>query len=379
MSAPSAVLPSAARRTRRSNSAGSASADVAEGRGVQRPATHEDRRVVEITTLRSPPRRRRRLPVVGGARRRAAPGRPRPGRGGAAARRAASSPSAMSARPARDGQDEADQVDRPHSEVRLAMAEWSPRPPCYAWSLGPACASLRRASARAARRPWRRAVAPGRSRPRTGVERPGGGPIGCATHVRVAFRSLRGHLRPAAQQGHAARVRRRRGPARDPPRPARGRRQLRGRQVDAGPHPRGRGRRPHPRGPQPGPAGHQARQRGAGRGAGRRVRPHPVRLQAARRSCSWPASRARARPPTRPSWPAGSASRAATRCSSAPTSSAPPPSSSSARWASRSASPCSASPATRSRPPGPASPRPGASAATSASSTPPAAWPSTPR
>ena len=57
-----------------------------------------------------------------------------------------------------------------------------------------------------------------------------------------------------------------------------------------------------------------------------------------RPSSCWPACRARARRPPPPSWPAGSSSRAATRCSSAPTSNAPPPSSSSGCSAARPAS-----------------------------------------
>ena len=76
---------------------------------------------------------------------------------------------------------------------------------------------------------------------------------------------------------------------------------------------------------------------------------------------SWPACRARARPPPRPSWPAGSSSRAATRCWWAPTSSGRPPSSSCGCSAARPASPSSASRPTRWRWPRPASRRPSGS------------------
>ena len=101
--------------------------------------------------------------------------------------------------------------------------------------------------------------------------------------VRPALRPPPGDAlrRPLARQ--AERGRRRRRDARDPPRPARGRRQLQGRQSlhrDAeGALPRRRGARE----PRPRPAGGEDRQRGADRADGRR-RPRPrLRLERADR------------------------------------------------------------------------------------------------
>src|SRR5690606_1810389 len=95
--------------------------------------------------------------------------------------------------------------------------------------------------------------------------------------------------------------------------------------------------------------------------------PPPAR----RRACSWPACRAPARRRPRRSSPAGSASRAATRSSSVPTSSGRPPSSSCGRWASASASRSSAGRVTPSRAPGPAAQRPRAAAGEAVASPPP--------
>ena len=150
-----------------------------------------------------------------------------------------------------------------------------------------------------------------------------------------------GIFSPHHGQGEAARGGRRRGPPRDPPGPARGRRQLPGRQEPGRPHPRAVVGTEVSRGAEPGPAGRQDRPRGAHRSPSA-ARPSRSPTPPSRPpSCSWPASRARARPPTRPSSPAGSRPRAATRCWSAPTSSARPPSSSSAPWPARSTSRCS--------------------------------------
>ena len=176
----------------------------------------------------------------------------------------------------------------------------------------------------------------------------------------------------------ARRRRGRRGAARDPGRAPRGRRQPRRR---PGPHradPRALHRRRARQEPHPRPAGHQGRQRGAHRHLGRRGAQDHLRLEAADgRAARRPAGlgqddrRRQARPLVQ-------ASRAATRCSSAPTCSARPPSSSCG---------CSAREvgvggllrADRSgrRSPARASPRPTASGATSSSSTPPAGSPST--
>ena len=89
-------------------------------------------------------------------------------------------------------------------------------------------------------------------------------------HVRHARREAAGHARRRARARHADRGRRQRRDARDPPRAARGRRQLQGRQVV---HDRGQGagaRQRRDRAAQPRPAGRQDRRRGAVGADGRR-------------------------------------------------------------------------------------------------------------
>ena len=102
--------------------------------------------------------------------------------------------------------------------------------------------------------------------------------VSCGSHVRRARRSPPGDPLRRPRPRQADRGRRRQGDARDPPRAARGRRQLQGREAvhgDAqGALPRlGRAVEPRPR-----PADRQDRQRGAGDADGR-LRPRPrVRL-----------------------------------------------------------------------------------------------------
>ena len=98
-----------------------------------------------------------------------------------------------------------------------------------------------------------------------------------------------------------------------------------------------------PREPQRRPAGHQDRPRGADR-APRRRRPDLPPDRLARPWSPWSASRARARRRPRPSSPATSSARAAGRCSSPPTPTGRPPSTSWWRWAAASTSPSTPAP-----------------------------------
>ena len=154
-------------------------------------------------------------------------------------------------------------------------------------------------------------------------------------HVRRPVRPPRADLDPPAGQGAHQRGRPRRGAQGDPHRAARGRRRAERRPPLLRRHPAAGQHRGALQEPHPGPAGHPGRARGAGQRPRRRDAQAHATRPARRPSSSWPACRARARPPTRPSSPCGGSSRGATRCWSAPTSSARPPSSSCASSASR--------------------------------------------
>ena len=92
-----------------------------------------------------------------------------------------------------------------------------------------------------------------------------------ARDVRLARREAAGHARRRPPARHADRAGHRRGDARDPPRAARGGRQLQGRQAVHRPAEGALPRRRRGRQAQPRPAGREDRRRGADRADGRRV------------------------------------------------------------------------------------------------------------
>ena len=122
-------------------------------------------------------------------------------------------------------------------------------------------------------------------------------------------------LDPPAGQGAPVRRRRRRGPPRDPHRPARGGRRDRRWSAASSTAVRAalRGHRGLSQSLSPGQQVIKiVNEELVGILGGETLKIRYARRP--RRSSCWPACRARARPPPRPSWPAGSSSRAATRC-----------------------------------------------------------------
>ena len=113
--------------------------------------------------------------------------------------------------------------------------------------------------------------------PRAARTRLESAPVASEHHVRHPLQPPRRDRQAASWQGPPDRGRRRRGPPRDPHRPARGRRQRRRRPRGRHPDPR-RGDRRHPlAGARPEPAGRQDRQRRADTHPRRRDAAHHLR------------------------------------------------------------------------------------------------------